>query len=404
MATKELKIPEYLRVKHDIETMIGQGVLRSGGLVPGERGLAKKLAANVGTVRRAVTELAAEGKLIRMPRIGTVVSSKIPQVLGADKQTWGVLVPKMDYFFPQILQEIQKETHRMGITVSFGCVGGSLELERQMIFQKIEEGVSGIILAPAFLHDLASTASIPPSLTRPQGSLDYLSELPVPLVVIDHFGMDMPNIGIDCVLKDDFAGTYQSTVHLIHHGYKKIGAFLGVAPEQVSEPYEFTQRRRGYETAMADYGLALPQLPMLRAWDIDYNPEAIKRYLDSGFNAFVLGDDGSAALMIRLLDRWGIKVPNQVAVMGYDDEPLCRFIDPPLSSVRVPKVEMAHKAVQLLAERIESGKKGNYRSIILKPTVVARASCGKNCPQAKSSVESTEVSTPVERSREIQPV
>jgi DNA-binding LacI/PurR family transcriptional regulator len=291
----------------------------------------------------------------------------------------------MDYFYPPILQEIEKETRRMGIIASFGCVGGSLELERRVIFQKIEEGVSGIILAPAFLKYLDSTASIPPSMIRPPESLDYLAELPVPLVVIDHFGTDMPNIGIDCVLKDEFAGTYQSTVHLIRHGYTKIGAFLAKVPDIV-EPYEFTQRRKGYEAAMADYTLALPELPMLRAWDIDYNPEAIKRYLDASFNAFVMGDDSSAALLIRLLTRWGIKVPDQVAVIGYDDEPLCQVIDPPLSSVRIPKVEMAHKAVRLLAERIESRSRNNFRSMVLRPRVVARQSCGKNCPLASESV------------------
>ncbi len=109
-------------------------------------------------------------------------------------------------------------------------------------------------------------------------------------------------------------------------------------------------------------------------------------------------------MLVRLLNQWDVKVPDQVALIGYDDEPFCRVIDPPISSVRTPKVEMAHKAVQLLATRIESGTKGNYRSIILKPTVVARASCGKNCPQANTSVESPEIILPAERLKEIQTV
>jgi GntR family transcriptional regulator, arabinose operon transcriptional repressor len=404
MLAKKEEIPVYLKVKQGVEDLITRGVLTGGGLVPSDRELAKQFGASLVTVQRAVNMLAAEGKVRRMPRKGTTVVHTAKPSKPADRNAWAVLVPTMDYFYPQILQEIEKETRRMGITVSFGCVGGSLELERRMIFQKIEEGVSGIILAPASPHSLDSTASIPPCLTRPPGTLGYLAELPVPLVVIDHFGTDMPNIGVDYVVKDDFAGAYQSTVHLIRHGYKKIGAFMARSPKVPSEPYEGSQRRKGYETAMADHNLPLPEFPMLRAWDIDYNPEAIKRYLDAGCNAFVLGDDGSAALLIRLLGRWGVKVPDQVAMIGYDDEPFCRVIDPPLSSVRIPKVEMAHKAVQLLAERIESRAKGNYRSIILKPTVVARASCGINCPQAKSSVESVGLFQPVEGSKEIQTV
>jgi len=382
MLTKKKEIPVYLKVKHGVEDLINRGILSGGGLVPSDRELARKYGASLVTVQRAVNMLAAEGKVRRMPRKGTTVIPTAKSSKPANRNAWAVLVTMMDYFYPQILQEIEKETRRMGITVSFGCVGDGLELERRMIFQKIEEGVSGIILAPALPLYLASTASVPPCMSRPPGSLEYLAELPVPLVVIDHFGTDMPNIGVDCVLKDDFAGTYQATVHLIRHGYKRIAAFLGKDPEVVSEPYESIQRRKGYEAAMADYNLPLPELPMLRAWAIDYDPEAIKRYLDAGFNAFVLGEDHSAALLVRLLGRWGIKVPDQVALIGSDDEPFCQVIDPPISSVRTPKVEMALKAVQLLAERIESGQKGNYRSIILKPTVVARASCGNNCPQA----------------------
>ncbi len=404
MLAKKEEIPVYLKVKKGVEDLIARGVLTGGGLVPSDRELARQFGASLVTVQRAVNMLAAEGKVRRMARKGTTVIPTAKSSKSVDRNTWAVLVPTMDYFYPQILQEIEKETRRRGITVSFGCVGYNLELERRMVFQKIEEGVGGMILAPVFPYSLDSTSSVPPCLTRPTGTLGYLAELPVPLVIIDHFGTDMPNIGIDCVLKDDFAGMYQSTAHLIRHGYKKIGAFLGRSPKVASEPYEGSQRRKGHEAAMADHNLPLPELPMLRAWDIDYNPEAIKRYLDAGFNAFVLGDDHSAALLIRLLARWGVKVPDQAAVIGYDDEPYCQVIDPPLSSVRTPKVEMAQKAVQLLAERIESGAKGNYRSIILKPTVVARASCGKNCPQANSSVESPEVILSAEKLKEIQTV
>jgi DNA-binding LacI/PurR family transcriptional regulator len=404
MLSKKEEIPVYLKVKRGVEDLIARGVLPGGGLVPSDRELARQFGASLVTVQRAVNMLAAEGKVCRMPRKGTTVIPTARSSKSANRNSWAVLVPTMHYFYPQILQEIEKETRRMGITVSFGCVGGNLELEQRMIFQKIEEGVSGIILAPVIPDYLESTASFPPGMDRPPETLEYLAELPVPLVVIDHFGTDMPNIGVDYVLKDDFAGTYQSTVHLIRHGYKKIAAFMGKDPDVATEPYESIQRRKGYEAAMADHNLPLPELPMLRAWAIDYNPEAIKRYLAAGFNAFVLGEDCSAALLLRLLRRWNIKVPEQVAVMGSDDEPFCQVLDPPLSSVRAPKVEMAHKAVQLLAERIESGARGNYRSIILKPTVVARGSCGKNCPQANASVESPEAVPSAEKLKETQTV
>lgn len=373
--------PSYLmnKVKGDLEGMIAQGVLRSGGLMPSCQELAGTLGASPATVQRAMQALAAEGKLVRHPRKGTVVAEGVSP--GAARgNSWAVLVRDLQYFYPPIVETIERKARKLGITIMLGCVGSDLDAERRMILQRIQGGASGIILAPATPVDTTSSASIPPGLPRPAGSLDYLAELPVPVVVIDHFGMDMPNLGVDCVIKDDFAGMYQSTVHMIQHGYTKIAGFVGLAPDQTTEPYEAAKRRHGYEAAMRDYGLPLPELPVLRAWDIDYNPEAIKRYLEQGYNAFVLGDDGSAAFLVRLLDRWGVAVPDDAAVIGFDDDRICTMTHPPLSSMRVPKEEMGRKAVQFLHERITGGKQGNYRSLILKPEVVARVSCG--CRQA----------------------
>ncbi|MFA5206718.1 MAG: GntR family transcriptional regulator [Lentisphaeria bacterium] len=375
--TKRTGKSSYLmnKVKGALEEMIAQGVLRRGGLVPSCQELAKTLGASPATVQRAMQALAAEGKLVRHPRKGTVVAEgAAPEP--ARGNSWAVLVRDLQYFYPPIVETIEREASKRGVAITVGCMGNDLDAERRMISQRIAEGVSGIILAPATPVNTASSTRIPPGLPRPTGSLDYLAELPVPVVVIDHFGMDMPNLGIDCVIKDDFAGTYQSTVHMIQHGYRKIACFLGRLPEQEAEPYETTKRRRGFEAALHDYGLPLPELPALCSWDIDYNPEAIKPYLKAGYNAFVMGDDGSAALLVRLLDRWGVKVPDEVAVIGFDDDRICTMTEPPLSSVRVPKEEMGRKAVRFLHERIEKGLRDNYRSLVLKPEVVARVSCG----------------------------
>lgn len=378
--------PIYLQVKQHLERLIVQGTLAGGGLVPSDRDLAKQFKTSLVTAQRAVNMLAAEGKVSRLPRKGTVVMPGLAAPKTSGRPVWAVLVPDLEYFYPPIIKAIEGEARKLGVTMVLGCVGGSLEQERQMIFQKIEEGVSGIILAPVQPYGpTPADFTHPVSMPRPAGSLDYLAALPVPLVVIDHFGMDMPNLGVDCVIKDDFAGTYQATAHLIGHGYQKIAAFVGLAPGQPPLPHEFVQRRKGYEAAMADHGLALPELPPLSAYHLDHDTATFKRYLDADYKAYVVGDDGTAALLVRLLDGWGVKVPEDVAVIGYDDDRMCTLINPPLSSVRVPKQEMGCKAVQFLHERITNRMRGNFRSLIFKPEVVARASCGCMSFQVKQA-------------------
>lgn len=367
------KLPKvgYRKVKRDIEALIEGGILPNGGLVPAERKLARQFSASLGEVRLAVNKLATEGKLVRIARKGTFVSSRGPDA-SQRTQTWAVLVPKMDYFYPPLVHTIEEEARSCGATITLSCVGASADLERRLVWQAIEKGASGILLAPArsIRHD------------REPGSFDYLGELPIPVIIMDHWGtQNVPTIGADCVLNDDFAGCYQSTVHLIQHRHTRIGFFHIAQPDKITPP-EFVQRHRGYLAAMADHGLEVPALDLLYNRAIDYHPDAIKRYLDAGVSAFVLTDDGSAAKLLRLLSHWGVKVPDQVAVIGYDDEPMDEITDPPLSSVRIPKVEMARKAVRLLRDRIETKLKGSYRNIVLRPMVVARGSCGRNCPLA----------------------
>ncbi|MFA5205099.1 MAG: GntR family transcriptional regulator [Lentisphaeria bacterium] len=387
MSGTEQPRPEqgYHRVQRDLEAMIAAGTLPAGSLVPAERLLAQQLSASLGEVRLAVNKLAAQGVLNRVARKGTFVAATAAPPAGrrpGEKPSVAVLIRDLAYFYPPLVQAIEKEARTLGMNVVLGCVDGSIEQERQLIAQRIAEGVAGVILAPVQPYGpVQPDYKHPYSVPRPPGSLDYLSELPVPVVIIDHFGMDMPNLGVDCVLKDDFAGTYQATTHLIRHNRTKIAAFFGLTPGQAALPYEIIQRRKGYEAAMADHGLPVPELPLMAPWHLDHDTSLVRRHLEAGWNAFVLSDDGSAAMLIRLLDGWGVKVPDEVAVIGYDDEPFCRVIDPPLSSVRVPKQEMGRKAAQFLHQRIGGGTRGNYRSLILKPEVVARGSCG--CKSAR---------------------
>ena len=260
MAGRSTRVPDYVRVKREVEKLIARGVLRRGNLVPGERGLASKLKANVGTVRRAVQELAEEGKLIRMPRVGTIVSPGASASKGLP--WWAVIVPSMEYFYPPLVHSIEEEARSRGVRVVLNCIGEDIELERDLVQQAVADGVSGVLLAPAFQINR----------DRDPESLEYLSELPVPAVIMDHVGNELPPSGVDCVLADNFAGSYQATVHLICHNHKKIAMFRSKTP--IHSP-EFLQRERGYEAALADHELEEPNLPALYAWDIDYNPEAV---------------------------------------------------------------------------------------------------------------------------------
>jgi DNA-binding LacI/PurR family transcriptional regulator len=370
-------VPEYRKIKENIEGMIDRGILRRGGLVPGERDLARQLGTTLAVVRRAVNKLAEEGTVIRMPRKGTVVSDRA--AASRVEQTWSVVIPSMEYFYPPIVHVIEEEARTGGATVTLHCIGSSISLEQTTVRQVVEKGATGILLAPA-VNKLGQA--------RARESLEYLTQLPVPVVLMDHLGVDLPMTGLDCVLADNFAGTYLATTHLIRHNYTRIAMFGDMTPNLAPE---FLQRTRGYQAALADHGLSGPESLILNAWNIDNRPDLVKEYLDKGVRAFVCGDDTTAHLAVMLFERLGYPVPGRAAVIGFDNEPFCPYTHPPLTSVGVDKKDMAVRAVKLLQDRIERGTRGEYRSIVLRPTLYARQSCGQNCPAAPSLSQGNEL-------------
>jgi len=375
MVEKNSQIPQYLRIKQEVERMIARGEFGRGGIVPGERALAQRLGANVGTVRRAMRVLAQEGKLVRVPRIGTAVSS--PTAAGNGKGFWAVIVPTMEYFYPPVVHTIEEEARSRGVSIILNCTADDVALEQRLVQQAVENGAKGILIAPA----------APMDPVRSPQSLEYLSELSVPAVMIDYWASEGPALGIDCVVSDDFAGAYEATTHMIRHGYRKIAVFGHRLREGQSPHPKGVLRMRGYQAAMADHSLTLPDLPDLYSWDIDWNPKAVRRYVEWGVEAFVFHEDSSASLLIKLLGKWGLKVPDDVAIIGYDNETFCNHTDPTITSVDVGKDEMARRAVKLLEDRIQSGTRGQYRSVMLRPSVVARESCGRNCPQRDTAAK-----------------
>lgn len=355
--------------------MIEDGDFCSGGLIPAERELARTLQTARGTLRKAISRLVSDGKLIRRPRVGTIVSPSVGR--NTPHQMWGVIVPILHYFYPLLVSYLEREAERRGAFIQLACSYDDPRREREHMDRMIESGAKGIILA----HSLPCKLNNTP---------DNLSALPVPVILLDHWGKSLPSSGVDSVLSDDFAGCYQSTLHMIRHGYRKISFPHG------SKPSLYTQERyNGYRTALKDHGISVPpeDLGTLTNLQIRHkNADVLRKHLDWGTEAIVTSNDNTACELIRLLEDLGVRVPRDVGVIGYDDDSICTKINPMLTTVRVPKQEMACRAAEMLAERIRRNEPhGRHRSIVLRPIVVARQSCALNCADYHPENNETEM-------------
>lgn len=218
---------------------------------------------------------------------------------------------------------------------------------------------------------------------RPDGVIAHLfdrdlargiTRLGVP--VISTCGL-ISNPGVPRVLADDLAVGRRAAEHLLDRGLRSF-AWVGHRTQEASQ-----RRAAGFRAALAARGLDAPRwaAPAARVFD----PHGIAPQVDAATVAFLarlprpLGvacaNDIIARQLLELLHGAGIAVPEEVAVLGVDDDDLlCRLARPPLSSVRLDAEAIGRRAAELLAEWLDHGRRPPEETLLAPRQVVARRS------------------------------
>jgi LacI family transcriptional regulator len=172
-------------------------------------------------------------------------------------------------------------------------------------------------------------------------------------------------------------GEFELTTHLIaDHGLREF-AFVGGGEDSPDARARFA----GFRKALRAAGLPVPAEPAVRG---DFTQaggrEAVRRLLDRGAppEALVFANDQMAVGALDVLERRGVRVPQDVAVVGFDGIPLGRVVRPSLTTVTQPMRRLGETAVDLLVERLADPER-EPRSVMLPVTQTRRASCG--CPE-----------------------
>lgn len=173
---------------------------------------------------------------------------------------------------------------------------------------------------------------------------------------------------VSSIVLDNFYGAYTATKHLIDGGYKRIVHLGGT-----SELYVSLERKRGYESAMKEAGLEPIALEVGYTFDDGYN--GVLRLLESKieFDGLFCMNDLVALGAMRALKELGYKIPDDVGIVGFDDdEQLCEIVSPSLTSVRQPVEMMGETAGKLIVELIK--KNSSTRKVVFSPMLVIRES------------------------------
>jgi LacI family transcriptional regulator len=186
------------------------------------------------------------------------------------------------------------------------------------------------------------------------------------------------SINVRC---DNESGIRMLVRHLANdHGYKSLGYVSGR-----SDSPDNKTRQRAFETEAAAAGV---EVETGTAWQGNYSAaggaNVIESLLDAGSKlprAILCANDQTALGVIHALGQRGIRVPQDVAITGFDDVPVARHLHPPLTTVRQPMHELGATAFDVLYSRISGG--GGQRDIVLPVQFVKRESCGCTSPSTK---------------------
>lgn len=228
------------------------------------------------------------------------------------------------------------------------------DLEEKAIYLALNKKVDGVIICPTqHTHD----------------ALNLFDANGVPYVLMGRcFGTPEEN----CVTWDDKKGGYLATTHLIRKGHRSILLLNG--PQYISSAKE---RLAGYQQALAEHDIPFDPGLVRQCRLTSQNARAlISKQLCDGpkFTAVFAFNDLIAFEAISALNDLGYRVPEDIAVVGFDNIQSKLSLPFPLTTVDTPKTEMAHRAVELLLDRIKDTNRIHEHHILLDTSIVVRQS------------------------------
>ncbi|MEU4161790.1 LacI family DNA-binding transcriptional regulator [Actinoplanes sp. NPDC026670] len=272
----------------------------------------------------------------------------------------GLVVPELDNpIFPAFAQVIESTLAQHGYTPVLCTQSPGGVTEDEYVEMLLDRQVSGIVFISSLSADTTSDRS------RYQRLLDR----PLPIVLVNGYAKELEAPFVSC---DDRVAGDLGVTHLVALGHRRIGIISG--------PNRFinTQRKlEGYRAAMKrEVGLTdaeVDDLVSLTLFGVEGGEVAAERLLAKGVTGIICASDMMALGAIRAARRRGLRVPEEVSVIGFDDSALIPFTDPPLTTLRQPVASMAVAAVRSLVDEI-NGHGAPHSEYLFHPELVVRNS------------------------------
>jgi LacI family transcriptional regulator len=272
----------------------------------------------------------------------------------------GVIIPDIsDFFFSKVVHTITNFFRENGKDIILFNTSNQEIIEEKEIKLALSKRVEGIILATISKN------------TNPISSL--INNFGIPFVIIDN-KIKVKNV--DFVLSDDEKRAYKLIEHLINiHHLRRIACISGPLDESSG-----FNKLSGYKKALAAKNIPIEEdFIKIANWKKNLAYERTRELLNMPIKPEAIYCANSNMLIgcLRYLNTTKIKIPEDLAIVTFDDYDFVSAINPPVTSLKSIVSEMGSLAAQLLLERI-NGKKGDYKEIKLDSDILIRSSCGCN--------------------------
>jgi LacI family transcriptional regulator len=236
-------------------------------------------------------------------------------------------------FFANIARLIEDRAYEKGYRIIYCSTDNDTEKTQDLITMFRDRHVDGYIMAPP---------------RNIEEDVQDLIKSGLPVVMFDRY---LPNVDTDYVIVDNQFSTYSATRHLIEQGYSKI-AYITFSSEQT----QMLDRMNGYKNALKEDKLKT----YIKEIDFNRNEELIKEPLSAylkknpGIDAILFGTDHIGTCGLKVINQLGLKVPEDLAIVSFDDYDVFELHSPSVTAIAQPIEAIADNVISLLLKKLDA--------------------------------------------------
>lgn len=320
--------------------------------------VAERAGVSVNTASRAINNKSdineeTKKKVLKIAQeLGYVRNATAVALRTRKTRTIGVVIAdNRNPFYAEVLNGMEEAAREKNYHIILANTQRDYKKEEEAINLLLAKRVDGLLITPVQDRD---------------DDIKNLINANIPFVVV---GRDFENIEVDAVYNDEVKGGFLATEYLIKKGHKRIALINGFLHKSPAKG-----RLEGYKKALNKYRISLDE-SLISVGDINIEDgyERTKQMLekDLNFTAIFVYNDMMAFGAMQAIKKKGLRIPEDIGLVGYDDIPFSSLISPSLTTIRLKKQDLGSESVELLLSRINDRRK-KPKKVILDVELIVR--------------------------------